>query len=293
MRLVAVTEAEAGRIARERDGAIAACSARAFARAENRARSRGRPDRLRGRRISACAAPHRTQSWWNSVQNVLDIGLRMRVHELESGIAEQCVSGVLETTAGIRSLLIRFDPRRRAAPELARESSSPCSSGRAPSSRESCPAPCTFPCPGTTRPAGWQSTDTCKACAPMRPGCPDNIEFIRRINGLRDRQAVKDIVFSADYLVMGLGDVLPRCPGRHARGSAAPAGDHQVQPGAYLGRRRTRSALVAPTCASTGWKVPEATSSWAERCRSGTSIGVGRLVRRAMAAAALRPDSLS
>ena len=44
------------------------------------------------------------------------------------------------------------------------------------------------------------------------PWCPDNIEFIRRINGLDDARAVKDIVFDASYLVMGLGDVYLGAP---------------------------------------------------------------------------------
>ncbi len=44
------------------------------------------------------------------------------------------------------------------------------------------------------------------------PWCPDNIEFIRRINGLSSIDAVRDIVFDARYLVMGLGDVYLGAP---------------------------------------------------------------------------------
>ena len=44
------------------------------------------------------------------------------------------------------------------------------------------------------------------------PWCPDNIEFIRRINGLPDRDSVKEILFNAEYLVMGLGDVYLGAP---------------------------------------------------------------------------------
>ena len=44
------------------------------------------------------------------------------------------------------------------------------------------------------------------------PWCPSNLEFIRRINGLDSIQAVKDILFSASYLVMGLGDVYLGAP---------------------------------------------------------------------------------
>ena len=44
------------------------------------------------------------------------------------------------------------------------------------------------------------------------PWCPDNIEFIRRINGQPDADAVEDIIFDASYLVMGLGDVYLGAP---------------------------------------------------------------------------------
>jgi urea carboxylase len=44
------------------------------------------------------------------------------------------------------------------------------------------------------------------------PWCPSNIEFIRRINGLDSIKAVKQIVFGASYLVLGLGDVYLGAP---------------------------------------------------------------------------------
>jgi urea carboxylase len=44
------------------------------------------------------------------------------------------------------------------------------------------------------------------------PWCPWNIEFIRRINGLGSVQEVQDIVFAAEYLVLGLGDVYLGAP---------------------------------------------------------------------------------
>lgn len=44
------------------------------------------------------------------------------------------------------------------------------------------------------------------------PWCPDNIEFIRRINGLDSVDDVKRIVFGASYLVLGLGDVYLGAP---------------------------------------------------------------------------------
>jgi Allophanate hydrolase subunit 1 len=44
------------------------------------------------------------------------------------------------------------------------------------------------------------------------PWCPSNIEFIRRMNGLDSIEQVKEIVFNASYLVMGLGDVYLGAP---------------------------------------------------------------------------------
>ena len=77
----------------------------------------------------------------------------------------------------------------------------------------SCPAgPCGCRCPGTTRPRTRRSSATCTASAPTRRGARDNIEFIRRINGLDDVAAVHDIVFDAQYLVLGLGDVYLGAP---------------------------------------------------------------------------------
>jgi urea carboxylase len=44
------------------------------------------------------------------------------------------------------------------------------------------------------------------------PWCPDNVEFIRRINALAERGDVFDIVSAATYLVVGLGDVYLGAP---------------------------------------------------------------------------------
>ncbi len=44
------------------------------------------------------------------------------------------------------------------------------------------------------------------------PWCPWNIEFIRRMNGLDSVDDVHRIVFDAEYLVLGLGDVYLGAP---------------------------------------------------------------------------------
>jgi len=47
---------------------------------------------------------------------------------------------------------------------------------------------------------------------PDAPWCPDNVEFIRRVNDLDARADVFDIVTAATYLVLGLGDVYLGAP---------------------------------------------------------------------------------
>lgn len=46
----------------------------------------------------------------------------------------------------------------------------------------------------------------------LAPYLPDNIEFIRRINGLESRDMVRESIFGTSYLVLGLGDVYLGAP---------------------------------------------------------------------------------
>ncbi len=90
------------------------------------------------------------------------------------------------------------------------------------------------------------------------PWTPSNIEFIRRINGLSDTQAVKDIVFNANYLVLGLGDVYLGAP------VATPLDPRQrlvttkYNPARTwtLPKRRGRHRLARTACASYGMEGP-------------------------------------
>lgn len=47
---------------------------------------------------------------------------------------------------------------------------------------------------------------------PDAPWCPDNVEFIRRVNDLERRDDVFDVLCAATYLVVGLGDVYLGAP---------------------------------------------------------------------------------
>ena len=87
----------------------------------------------------------------------------------------------------------------------------------------------------------------------------DNLEFIRRINGLEKAADVKDIVFDASYLVMGLGDVYLGAP------VATPMDPtHRLVTTKYNPARTWTAQTVLEsaglTCAFMEWKVLEGTN---------------------------------
>ena len=226
VRLIAVTEATAKRLGEAQDEAIARgdtspLGKRVSVRSGDPnapARARGRPHGVADPALVAEIEDIRIRrAAQDSLlvefgPNVLDIGLRLRVHALEAGIADARVDGILEMTPGIRSLLVRFDWRRVSAADIvARLDPFLNDTLRMPASRVGSRIvhlPLSW-----DDPACGQAVDRyMRSVRADAPWCPDNIEFIRRINGLPDRQAVKEVVFDAEYLVMGLGDVYLGAP---------------------------------------------------------------------------------
>ena len=144
--------------------------------------------------------------------NVLDLGLRMRVHALEEAVLARGIEGVRDVTPGIRSLQIQTDPRILRASELLDELQR--IEEALPATRE-----LTVPSRIVHLPLSWDDPATQLAIerymSSVRddaPWTPSNIEFIRRVNGLDSVDDVKRIVFEADYLVLGLGDVYLGAP---------------------------------------------------------------------------------
>ena len=143
---------------------------------------------------------------------VLDLELRLRIHALMLNIQALGLPGVIDVTPGIRSLQIHYDsrllPRARLMDALitAEDRLGSLDDFEIPSRVVHLPL-------SWADPAIYQTID--KYVASVRddaPWCPDNIEFIRRVNGLDSAEDVKRIVFDADYLVMGLGDVYLGAP---------------------------------------------------------------------------------
>ncbi|RVU39654.1 urea carboxylase [Hwanghaeella grinnelliae] len=142
----------------------------------------------------------------------LDLDLRVRAHLLMERVQAEGLDAVIDLTPGIRSLQVHFDNRRlKPANMLAllrqfQEDLPPLGDVRLPSRV-------------VHMPLSWDDESTRIATKryqdlvrPDAPWCPWNIEFIRRINGLESVEDVKKIVFDADYMVLGLGDVYLGAP---------------------------------------------------------------------------------
>jgi urea carboxylase len=143
---------------------------------------------------------------------VLDLRSRVRVHLLQEALRAQRLEGVHDLTPGVRSLHVQYDPDRISAGRLL---------DALTALERDLPAPDGVTVPGRTvhLPLAWRHSQAMLAVEryqalvrPDAPWCPDNIEFIRRINGLPDEHAVRAIVEAASYLVLGLGDVYLGAP---------------------------------------------------------------------------------
>ena len=143
---------------------------------------------------------------------VLDINLRFRVHALMQWLESQAIKGVIDLTPGIRSLQVHFDSLVLPLNQLInilRQGES-----ELPSIDEMI-----VPTRIVHLPLSWDDAATQLAIEKYMqsvrkdaPWCPSNIEFIRRINGLDNIEQVKNIVFNASYLTLGLGDVYLGAP---------------------------------------------------------------------------------
>ncbi len=145
-------------------------------------------------------------------QKVLDLSLRFRVHLLEQRLREMALPGMIDITPGIRSLQIHYESRLLSREHLLKHLED---MNRDLSQFHDVTVPSRI----VHLPLSWDDPSTraaqrkyMQSVRPDAPWCPDNIEFIRRINGLSSMEDVKEIVHSANYLVLGLGDVYLGAP---------------------------------------------------------------------------------
>ncbi|TDD54156.1 5-oxoprolinase/urea amidolyase family protein [Kribbella antibiotica] len=142
----------------------------------------------------------------------LDLTVRVWVHLLAEALREHRPTGVVEIVEGVRSLLVALDTSRLGPFELAKHLVLLTSSLADPET-------VVLPAREVTLPIAFDHPEAHEAMRryaasvrPDAPWCPDNVEFIRRVNDLDERDEVFEIVQQATYLVVGLGDVYLGAP---------------------------------------------------------------------------------
>ncbi len=143
---------------------------------------------------------------------VLDLELRLHVHALMSWLESRNVAGIIDLTPGIRSLQVHYDGRVLALDRLLATLMTAEDEQMSIDDMQIATRVVRLPLSwddDATRLAIEKYMQSVRADAPW---CPSNIEFIRRINGLESIDEVKQIVFDARYIVLGLGDVYLGAP---------------------------------------------------------------------------------
>ncbi|WP_158368058.1 urea carboxylase [Candidatus Williamhamiltonella defendens] len=144
--------------------------------------------------------------------NVLDLALRLRVHLLMNALRERAVAGVMDLSPGVRSLQVRYDSLILSQQQLMTLLLE-LEAGLGDVSQLKVPSrivwlPMAFEDSATLGAVERYKETVCSNA----PWLPNNVDFIQRINGLDSREAVRDTIFDASYLILGLGDVYLGAP---------------------------------------------------------------------------------
>ncbi|CAG79240.1 hypothetical protein B0I72DRAFT_133264 [Yarrowia lipolytica] len=142
--------------------------------------------------------------------NNMDINLSYRIHRLIEE-AQQSIKGIVEMSRGVRSVLIEFHPSASRSTlmqalvdfekrlQFVETWQVPSRIIRLPMCFED----------SKTLDAVKRYQETIRSKAPW---LPNNVDFIRDVNKFSDRSQVRDIVYTARFLVLGLGDVFLGAP---------------------------------------------------------------------------------
>jgi urea carboxylase len=142
----------------------------------------------------------------------LDLTVRVWIHLLAEALRADLPDGVTEIVEGVRSVLVAVNSARLDPAGLAGHLA-------VLADRLDDPAEVVLPAREVSLPIAFDHPLAHEAMRryaasvrPDAPWCPDNVEFIRRVNDLDERAEVFDIVAEATYLVVGLGDVYLGAP---------------------------------------------------------------------------------
>lgn len=145
-------------------------------------------------------------------ENVMDLNLSYRVFKLTEAVFGHNTKGVVEMSPGVRSVLIEFTGKETTQKELL-ETLISYESKLKQTDNWQVPSriirlPLAFEDKKTLG-AVERYKETIRSTAPW---LPNNVDFIKEVNGLKDRNEVRDILYTARFLVLGLGDVFLGAP---------------------------------------------------------------------------------
>lgn len=145
-------------------------------------------------------------------ENNMDLNLSYRVYKLTEAVFKNKTKGVVEMSPGVRSVLIEFNGLETTQQDLLKslikyeESLQLVENWQVPS--RIIKLPLAFEDKKTLG-AVERYKETIRSTAPW---LPNNVDFIKEVNGLKDRNEVRDMLYRARFLVLGLGDVFLGAP---------------------------------------------------------------------------------
>ncbi|ODV88470.1 hypothetical protein CANCADRAFT_146769 [Tortispora caseinolytica NRRL Y-17796] len=144
--------------------------------------------------------------------NVLDLRMPYRVYRLTQLVFKNYTTGVIEMSPGVRSVLIEFNGAKTSQKKLLDTLikyenelvfddnwTVPCRRIRLPMAFED----------SKTLAAVQRYQETIRSKAPW---LPNNVDFLQKVNQLDSRDKIKDLMYRAQFLVLGVGDVFLGAP---------------------------------------------------------------------------------
>ncbi|XP_044742244.1 urea amidolyase-like [Chrysoperla carnea] len=145
-------------------------------------------------------------------ENNFDIQLTYRIYRLCELIKNENSPNIIETSPGVRSVLIEFNGQNLHQTKLLELLLN--FENRIQNSRD-----WTVPSRIINLPLAFEDDETLAAVQRYSetirseaPWLPNNVDFIQKVNGLESRDDVRKILYDATFLVLGLGDVFLGAP---------------------------------------------------------------------------------
>ncbi|KAI8468536.1 MAG: allophanate hydrolase subunit 2-domain-containing protein [Monoraphidium minutum] len=143
---------------------------------------------------------------------VLDLKLRARIHAMEKALTALAPPGLVECSAGVRSMMIEYDLRTLPLPGLldviTKADASIGNVAEMVLPSRIVHLPMSF----DDRWCAEANEKYAKSIRPEAPYLPNNVQYVAENNGLPSKEDVRRIVYEASYLVLGLGDVYLGAP---------------------------------------------------------------------------------